>query len=106
MFRAGRKIGAYADFFPGFDFVLLRLEFATDDLDGVASRQKPFSADPRPTTRWTTHGGRKHPRSDPHLRPSNGTLSANGRRQPIVILDVMFAWLVQADHLACKPPLL
>jgi hypothetical protein len=62
-----------------------------------------FLADPQPAARWTADGGRKHPRSDPRWRPFYGPLSASSQRQAMVILNVMFAWLVQAGYLAGNP---
>ncbi|MFL9861060.1 tyrosine-type recombinase/integrase [Paraburkholderia madseniana] len=62
-----------------------------------------FLADPQPGARWTASGGRKHPRSDPRWRPFYGPLSATSQRQAMVILNVMFAWLVQAGYLAGNP---
>ena len=62
-----------------------------------------FLADPQPAARWTADGGRKHPRSDPRWRPFYGLLSESSQRQAMVILNVMFAWLVQAGYLAGNP---
>ncbi|KAA0998036.1 tyrosine-type recombinase/integrase [Paraburkholderia panacisoli] len=62
-----------------------------------------FLADPQPSAHWTASGGRKHPRSDPRWRPFHGPLSATSQRQAMVILNVMFAWLVQAGYLAGNP---
>jgi integrase/recombinase XerD len=62
-----------------------------------------FLADPQLGTRWTASGERKHPRSDPRWRPFYGPLSATSQRQAMVILNVMFAWLVQAGYLAGNP---
>ncbi|MGF6851404.1 tyrosine-type recombinase/integrase [Paraburkholderia sp. CI3] len=62
-----------------------------------------FLADPQPVARWTADGGRKHPRSDPRWRPFYGALSESSQRQAMVILNVMFAWLVQAGYLAGNP---
>jgi hypothetical protein len=62
-----------------------------------------FLADPQPAARWTANGGRKHPRGDPRWRPFYGPLSATSQRQAMVILNVMFAWLVQAGYLAGNP---
>ncbi|WP_168787510.1 tyrosine-type recombinase/integrase [Paraburkholderia aromaticivorans] len=62
-----------------------------------------FLADPQPRERWTASGGRKHPRGDPLWRPFYGPLSATSQRQAMVILNVMFAWLVQAGYLAGNP---
>ncbi|MGF6871145.1 tyrosine-type recombinase/integrase [Paraburkholderia sp. MM5477-R1] len=62
-----------------------------------------FLVDPQPAARWTADGGRKHPRNDPRWRPFYGPLSASSQRQAMVILNVMFAWLVQAGYLAGNP---
>ncbi|MFB9127605.1 tyrosine-type recombinase/integrase [Paraburkholderia dipogonis] len=62
-----------------------------------------FLADPQPAARWTADGGRKHPRNDPRWRPFYGPLSEASQRQAMVILNVMFAWLVQAGYLAGNP---
>lgn len=62
-----------------------------------------FLADPQPAMRWCSSGGRKHPRNDTRWRPFYGALSASSQRQAMVILNVMFAWLVQAGYLAGNP---
>jgi site-specific recombinase XerD len=62
-----------------------------------------FLADPQPAARWTADGGRKHPRHDPRWRPFYVPLSGSSQRQAMVILNVMFAWLVQAGYLAGNP---
>jgi site-specific recombinase XerD len=62
-----------------------------------------FLADPQPSARWTANGGRKHPRGDPRWRPFYGPLSPASQRQAMVILNVMFAWLVQAGYLDGNP---
>ncbi|MGF6852839.1 tyrosine-type recombinase/integrase [Paraburkholderia sp. CI3] len=62
-----------------------------------------FLADPQPAARWTADGGRKHPRHDPRWRPFYGPLSASSQRQAMVIVNVMFAWLVEAGYLAGNP---
>ncbi|REE18387.1 site-specific recombinase XerD [Paraburkholderia sp. BL27I4N3] len=62
-----------------------------------------FLADPQPAARWTADGGPKHPRNDPRWRPFYGPLSESSQRQAMVILNVMFAWLVQAGYLAGNP---
>jgi site-specific recombinase XerD len=62
-----------------------------------------FLADPQPSAQWSANGGRKHPRGDPRWRPFHGPLSATSQRQALVILNVMFAWLVQAGYLAGNP---
>nr|WP_174772223.1 tyrosine-type recombinase/integrase [Paraburkholderia sp. SG-MS1] len=62
-----------------------------------------FLPHPQPVAQWTSNGGRKHPRADPRWRPFYGPLSATSQRQAWVILNVMFAWLVQAGYLAGNP---
>jgi integrase/recombinase XerD len=62
-----------------------------------------FLADPQPLALWVAGGGRKHPRSDARWRPFYGPLSSASQRQAMVILNVMFAWLVQAGYLAGNP---
>lgn len=62
-----------------------------------------FLADPQPRARWTANGGRKHPRGDPRWRPFYGPLAPASQRQAMVILNVMFAWLVQAGYLSGNP---
>jgi integrase/recombinase XerD len=62
-----------------------------------------FLADPRPVALWVAGAGRKHPRSDARWRPFYGPLSPASQRQAMVILNVMFAWLVQAGYLAGNP---
>jgi integrase/recombinase XerD len=62
-----------------------------------------FLADPQPSVLWVAGGGRKHPRTDARWRPFYGPLSPGSQRQAMVILNVMFAWLVQAGYLAGNP---
>jgi site-specific recombinase XerD len=62
-----------------------------------------FLGDPQLRAVWCAGGGRKHPRSDPRWRPFYGPLSPTSQRQAMVILNVMFAWLVQAGYLAGNP---
>jgi integrase/recombinase XerD len=62
-----------------------------------------FLAEPQPLALWVAGGGRKHPRSDARWRPFYGPLSPASQRQATVILNVMFAWLVQAGYLAGNP---
>ena len=62
-----------------------------------------FLADPQPPAVWVAGGGRKHPRSDGRWRPFYGPLFPSSQRQAMVILNVMFAWLVQAGYLAGNP---
>jgi site-specific recombinase XerD len=62
-----------------------------------------FLADPQPRARWVAGGGRKYPRHDPRWRPFYGPLAPTSQRQAMVILNVMFAWLVDAGYLAGNP---
>lgn len=62
-----------------------------------------FLSDPQPVARWVMAKGRKWPRNDPCWRPFSGPLSASSQRQAIVILNTMFAWLVNAGYLAGNP---
>ncbi|SOE91291.1 Site-specific recombinase XerD [Caballeronia arationis] len=66
-------------------------------------RYQQFLADPQPTATWVAGGGRKHPRHDARWRPFYGPLSPASQRQAIVILNALFAWLVQAGYLAGNP---
>lgn len=62
-----------------------------------------FLADPQPAERWVMKPGRKWSRFEPDWRPFAGPLSATSQRQAIVILNTMFAWLVNAGYLAGNP---
>ncbi len=62
-----------------------------------------FLADPQPAERWIMRTRRKLPRQDPRWRPFAGPLSPTSRRQAIVILNTLFAWLVSAGYLAGNP---
>ncbi|WP_026296152.1 tyrosine-type recombinase/integrase [Aromatoleum toluclasticum] len=62
-----------------------------------------FLADPQPRDKWLAGAGRKHPRGDPRWRPFYGPLAPTSQRQAMVILNVMFAWLVEAGYLAGNP---
>ncbi|MGM0984605.1 MAG: tyrosine-type recombinase/integrase [Pseudomonadota bacterium] len=59
-----------------------------------------FLADPRPAERWI---GPVRPRHDPRWRPFRGPLSPASRRQSLVILQGMFAWLVEAGWVRHNP---
>ncbi|QIE29578.1 Tyrosine recombinase XerC (plasmid) [Caballeronia sp. SBC2] len=61
-----------------------------------------FLADPQPAQRWVM-AGRKVARADPSWRPFAGPLSPTSERQAIVILNTLFAWLVNAGYLAGNP---
>lgn len=62
-----------------------------------------FLLDPQPREKWMADGGRKHPRGDERWRPFYGPLSVASQRQAMIILNVMFAWLVEAGYLAGNP---
>ena len=61
-----------------------------------------FLADPQPAQRRVMTG-RKVARADPHWRPFAGLLSPSSARQAFVILNTLFAWLVNAGYLAGNP---
>ena len=61
-----------------------------------------FLADPQPAQRWVMTG-RKVARVDPFWRPFAGPLSPASERQAFVILNTLFAWLVNAGYLAGNP---
>jgi len=63
---------------------------------------RQFLADPQPAQRWIMTG-RKVARADPHWRPFAGPLSPASERQAFVILNTLFAWLVNAGYLAGNP---
>jgi Site-specific recombinase XerD len=62
-----------------------------------------FLGDPQPATQWVMASSRKVGRHHPDWRPFAGPLSANSRRQTMVILNAMFTWLVTAGYLAANP---
>jgi len=64
---------------------------------------KRFIQDPKPREKWVSDGGRKHPRQDERWRPFYGPLSTSSQHQTMIILNVMFAWLVNAGYLAGNP---
>jgi integrase/recombinase XerD len=61
-----------------------------------------FLADPQPAQRWVMTG-RKVARAHPSWRPFAGPLSPANERQAFVILNTLFAWLVNAGYLAGNP---
>jgi len=61
-----------------------------------------FLSDPQPAQRWVMTG-RKVARADPSWRPFAGPLSPASERQAFVILNTLFAWLVNAGYLAGNP---
>lgn len=62
-----------------------------------------FLSDPQPRERWVSASRKKYPRGDPRWRPFYGPLSPSSQRQAMIILNVMFAWLVDAGYLAGNP---
>lgn len=62
-----------------------------------------FLLNPQPREKWVAGGGKKHPRGDERWRPFYGPLSPASQRQAMIILNVMFAWLVEAGYLAGNP---
>ncbi|MBE0489793.1 MAG: site-specific integrase [Halomonas sp.] len=75
----------------------LRLgEVRRDHLDAFEG----FLADPRPRERWV---GPPRPRQADDWRPFRGPLAPASRRQSLVILQGMFAWLVEAGWVAHNP---
>jgi integrase/recombinase XerD len=62
-----------------------------------------FLADPQPAVRWIMRHGRKFARTHPEWRPFTGPLSPSSQRQAVVILNGLFAWLVNAGYLAGNP---
>ncbi|MDW5375511.1 tyrosine-type recombinase/integrase [Halomonas sp. HP20-15] len=63
-------------------------------------RFEAFLADPQPHERWV---GPPRPRQHPQWRPFRRPLSAASRRQSLVILQGMFAWLGEAGWLSHNP---
>lgn len=59
-----------------------------------------FLADPRPRERWV---GPPRPRHADDWRPFRGPLSPASRRQSLVILQGMYAWLVEAGWVSHNP---
>ncbi|WP_346798237.1 site-specific integrase [Halomonas sp. Bachu 37] len=59
-----------------------------------------FLADPQPRCDWI---GPTRPRQDPNWKPFRGPLSAASRRQTLVILQGLFAWLVEAGWVSHNP---
>ncbi|KAA0013493.1 tyrosine-type recombinase/integrase [Billgrantia pellis] len=67
-----------------------------EDLDAFEA----FLAAPTPRHAWI---GPARPRSSPDWRPFRGPLSPASRRQSLVILQGMFAWLVEAGWVEHNP---
>jgi integrase/recombinase XerD len=61
-----------------------------------------FLGDPKPVPHWI-NAKRRVPREHRDWRPFSGPLSPSSQRQAFVILNVMFAWLVNAGYLAGNP---
>ena len=84
--------------------LLLWLREAERSLQDLQRRDlddfETFLADPRPRERWV---GPTRPRHDPAWRPFRGPLSPSSRRQSLVILQGLFAWLVEAGWLEHNP---
>ncbi|HSH47644.1 MAG TPA: tyrosine-type recombinase/integrase [Halomonas sp.] len=59
-----------------------------------------FLGDPQPAARWI---GPTRPRGDSRWRPFRGPLSPASRRQSLVILQGLFAWLVEAGWVEHNP---
>lgn len=66
----------------------------------VLRRFEAFLANPQPSEQWV---GPSKPRAHPAWRPFRGALSPASRRQSLVILQGMFAWLVEAGWLKHNP---
>ncbi|MCK5354461.1 MAG: tyrosine-type recombinase/integrase [Methyloprofundus sp.] len=64
---------------------------------------KRFIQDPQPRNKWVSEGGRKYARNHTLWRPFYSALSPASQRQAMVILNAMFAWLVNAGYLAGNP---
>lgn len=71
-------------------------EVRRDHLDAFEA----FLADPRPRERWV---GPPRPRHADDWRPFRGPLAPASRRQSLVILQGMFAWLAEAGWVAHNP---
>lgn len=59
-----------------------------------------FLGDPQPSAVWC---GPRHPRGHQEWRPFLGPLAASSKRQAIVILKSMYAYLVNAQYLVANP---
>lgn len=71
------------------------------DINRETLRQfEAFLADPQPHKQWV---GPSKPRDHPAWRPFRGALSPASRRQSLVILQGMFAWLVEAGWVNHNP---
>ncbi|CEP36164.1 MULTISPECIES: tyrosine-type recombinase/integrase [unclassified Halomonas] len=71
------------------------------DINRETLRQfEAFLTDPQPCEQWV---GPSKPRSHPAWKPFRGVLSPASRRQSLVILQGMFAWLVEAGWVNHNP---
>ncbi|MCY0854082.1 tyrosine-type recombinase/integrase [Cupriavidus sp. D39] len=66
-------------------------------------RYERFLADPQPAWRWVMASRKKLARDAPAWRPFAGPLSPVSARHTLVILNGLFAWLVDAGYLAGNP---
>nr|WP_228578800.1 site-specific integrase [Halomonas sp.] len=84
--------------------LLLWLEHQGRDLAQLRRRDldayESFLAFPSPREQWI---GPPRPRHSPDWRPFRGSLSPSSRRQSLIILQGMFAWLVEAGWVAHNP---
>lgn len=64
------------------------------------ARYQAFLADPHPRDRWCAP---RTSRTSPAWRPFEGPLGTTSRRQVLVILSSLFAYLVEAGYLAGNP---
>jgi site-specific recombinase XerD len=64
---------------------------------------QPFLSNPQPIERWVMASRRKSSRFEPEWRPFAGPLSPTSQRQAVVIINTLFAWLVNAGYLAGNP---
>ncbi|WP_165789451.1 tyrosine-type recombinase/integrase [Billgrantia endophytica] len=71
-------------------------ELQREDLDAFEA----FLASPSPRDQWI---GPSRPRHAPDWRPFRGPLSPASRRQSLVILQGLFAWLVEAGWVTHNP---
>ncbi len=64
------------------------------------TRYQMFLEDPQPRDRWC---GPRAPRHSAAWRPFEGPLGSSSRRQTLVIVNSLFAYLVEAGYLAGNP---
>lgn len=77
-----------------------RSEALSDVRRDTLDAYERFLTDPQPAALWQ---GPSRPRQAPQWRPFRQPLSAASRRQALVILQGMFAWLVEAGWLEHNP---